>query len=409
MSPVNHSPIQADARADVEAVGRIAAVPSILEMVCKSTGMRFAAVARVTAESWTACAVRDELGFGLAAGGELPLKTTLCHEVRCGEQAIVIDHVSQDPAFRDHHTPRLYGFESYISVPIIRTNGEFFGTLCALDPLPAKVSDPGILGTFELFSQLISLQLDIEDRLQQSAAALLDQQETADLREQFIAVLGHDLRTPLSSVTAGVYALRKMSLTAQAESVVERIKRSGDRMAKLIDNILDFARGRLGGGIPVIKHPEPQLGHILTHVVDELAAINHDRQVRAHIDIRQSISCDSGRIAQLLSNLLNNALVHGAAEEPVSVEAHCVGDVFTLSVTNQGRVIPAETRERLFQPFSRGAGERRQEGLGLGLYIASQIALAHGGKLGVESGPGGTTFSLTMPTGDHLPPNALAG
>jgi signal transduction histidine kinase len=382
---------------DVEAIGRIAAVPSILQMVCRSTGMRFAAVARVTADTWTACAVRDEIDFGLRAGGDLPLKTTICDEIRCSGRAVSIDHVSADPVFATHHTPKLYGFESYISVPIVRTNGEFFGTLCALDPLPAKASDPKIIATFELFSQLISMQLDVADRIKESEAALLDEQQTAELREQFIAVLGHDLRTPLSSVAMGANALQKMPLNGQAVTIVERIKRSGDRMARLIDNILDFARGRLGGGIPILKKADPKLGQELTHVVEELAAIHPTRKVTAQIDIDTPVSCDTGRIAQLLSNLLSNALVHGAADEPVNVTGECRDGILTLKVTNRGEPIPPETRDRLFHPFTRGAGERRQEGLGLGLYIASQVAVAHGGTLSVESSPAATTFTLTMP------------
>jgi signal transduction histidine kinase len=386
---------------DVAAVGRIGAVPSILQMVCSMTGMRFATVARVTEDTWTACAVRDEIDFGLQAGGELPLKSTICDEIRACGKAIVIDHVSEDPHFRTHHTPRLYGFQSYISVPIVRTNGDFFGTLCALDPLPAKVSDPKVIATFELFSQLISLQLDVEERVEKSEAALLDEQQTAELRELFIAVLGHDLRTPLSSVAAGAQALHKMQLSGPATAILERIKRSSDRMARLIENILDFARGRLGGGIPVVKHPDAQLPQALVHVIAELAAIYPERKVDAKIHIDNPVSCDSGRLAQLLANLLSNALVHGAVDEPVTVVARRDGERFTLSVHNKGKPIPAETVERLFQPFARGAGgERRQQGLGLGLYIASQIAQAHGGTLSVESNPAGTTFTLSMPAGN---------
>jgi len=368
-------------------------------MVCTATGMRFAAVARVTEDTWTACAVRDEIDFGLKPGGELPLKTTICDEIRASGRAIIIDHVSADPHFRTHHTPRMYGFQSYISVPITRTNGEFFGTLCALDPLPAKVSDAKVIATFELFCQLISLQLDAEERLETSEAALFDEKQTAELREQFIAVLGHDMRTPLSSVMAGVHALQRLPLTTQAVAVVERMKRSGDRMARLIDNILDFARGRLGGGIPVFRQPEPHLGQTLAHVIAELAAIHPERRVEARIDIPKPVACDPGRIAQLLSNLLSNALVHGAVDQPVEVFARRDGDLFLLSVTNAGEPIPKETQQRLFHPFSRGSSATRQEGLGLGLYIAYQIAAAHNGTLNLESTPAGTTFTLSMPAG----------
>ncbi len=110
---------------EVEAVGAIPVVPSILQTLCESSGMGFAAVARVTDTKWLACAVHDQVGFGLKAGGELALQTTLCHEVRCENREIVIDHVAEDPQYRDHHTPRLYGLQSYISVPIVLGDGTF--------------------------------------------------------------------------------------------------------------------------------------------------------------------------------------------------------------------------------------------------------------------------------------------
>lgn len=385
-------------QADVEAIGRISAVPSILEMVCKSTGLRFAAIARVTESKWTACAVRDEIAFGLQPGGELDLKTTICLEVRGSGLPVVIDHVSRDPVFRDHHTPKLYGFQSYISAPIVRTNGEFFGTLCALDPLPVHLSDPRTLQTFQLFSQLISLQLDAEERFQQSERALLDQQETAELREQFIAVLGHDLRNPLFAVSAGAHVLSRMPLAADAKSLIERISRSADRMAKLVDNILDFARGRLGGGIPVVAVTDARLAESLTHVVAELTAVHPEQPVDLQLQLNAPVTCDASRIAQLFSNLLSNALTHGAPGQPVRVTARSDSEHFTLVVANKGTPISASTRENLFRPFSRPASDQRQEGLGLGLYIASQIARAHGGTLTVQSDEANTVFTLQIPS-----------
>src|SRR3712207_4683544 len=103
---------------DVRAIERIDAVPSILEVVCRTTGMGFAAVARVTDTRWTACAVRDEIAFGLKPGEDLALETTICNEIRESGEAVVIDQVSAEEAWAGHHTPALYGFESYISYPI---------------------------------------------------------------------------------------------------------------------------------------------------------------------------------------------------------------------------------------------------------------------------------------------------
>jgi GAF domain-containing protein len=141
---------------DLAAVAGIDAVGNILNVVCSLTGMGFAAVARVTDTTWTACAVRDEIGFGLPVGGELPLKTTLCDEIRDSRTPIVFDDAALDPLYRDHHTPATYGLRSYISFPIIRANGEMFGTLCAIDPNPHIVDTRETRSTFKLFAELIA-------------------------------------------------------------------------------------------------------------------------------------------------------------------------------------------------------------------------------------------------------------
>ena len=150
----------------------IAAVPRILEVVCRSTGMGFAAVARVTEERWVCCAVRDEIEFGLPLGGELEVRTTLCHEIRRSHEAVVIDSVAEDAVYCGHHTPAKYGFQSYISMPIIFADGTFFGTLCAIDPRPARLNTPHTVGMFKLFSELIATHLEAVDRLAASEARL---------------------------------------------------------------------------------------------------------------------------------------------------------------------------------------------------------------------------------------------
>jgi GAF domain-containing protein len=113
--------------ADLAAIAKIDAVPMILDVACQTTGLRFAAVARVTEDRWIACAVRDGIALGLEPGGELLVETTICNEVRGSGQLVVIDNVTEDMAFREHPTPKMYGFQSYISVPIHRPNGRFFG------------------------------------------------------------------------------------------------------------------------------------------------------------------------------------------------------------------------------------------------------------------------------------------
>jgi GAF domain-containing protein len=113
-------------QADVESVSRIGAVPTILNVVCRTTGMRFAAVARVTEDRWIACSVLDEIDFGLKPGGELKVESTICNEIRQSREPVVIDNVAEDQVWCQHNTPAMYGFQSYISVPIVLADGSFF-------------------------------------------------------------------------------------------------------------------------------------------------------------------------------------------------------------------------------------------------------------------------------------------
>jgi len=185
---------------DIASVAKIDAVPIILSMVKHVTGMRFAAVARVTDRRWVVCAVDDSIDFGLQPGGELVLESTICHEIRQKRQPVLFTHASEHPVYSLHHTPKTYQLESYASIPIVKANGEFFGTLCAIDTVPAHFDENAVLKTLTLFAQLIAMQLDLQQDLERSESALADATEAGRLREQFIAVLGHDLRTPLSAI-----------------------------------------------------------------------------------------------------------------------------------------------------------------------------------------------------------------
>jgi signal transduction histidine kinase len=383
---------------DIHLINRLPSVPTILEVVARTTGMRFTAVARVTDTTWTACAVRDLIEFGLKPGGELGLETTICNEIRQHHQPVVFGQASTHPIFATHATPKMYGFESYVSIPIFKSDGEFWGTLCAIDPLPAKLDDPNVIKTLELFAQLIASQLEAEERHELTGIALLDANETSKLRDQFIAVLGHDLRNPLQAITMGVEAMGAMSDPRSARMIAS-VKRSCARMSEMIHAILDFARGRLGAGIPVSLQWEPGLPAELNHVIVEIQVAHPDHQLDVTMSIAAPVYCDRRRLGQLLGNLLQNAIMHGSKDRPIRVSA--IGDrqSFALSVSNYGKRIDDQTMRRLFKPFTRSANPH--EGLGLGLYIASEIAKAHGGTLSVTSkDEDGTTFTFALKNSD---------
>ncbi|MFM2088267.1 MAG: hypothetical protein RLZZ237_3136 [Pseudomonadota bacterium] len=385
---------------DVALVQSIASVPKIMRVIADSTGLRFVCVARVTEHSWTSCALLDRLGFGLVPGDELLLSSTLCDTVRKQQESIIIDCVSVSADYQDHATPRQYGFESYFSVPLYWQDGQFFGTLCGLDPEPNALSAQKIRDSLHLYAELISLQLETEKRVILGEQALTAERETAELREQFIAVLGHDLRTPLSSMMNGAELIKFISPGDKASAIAERIVRSGKRIAHLVDDLMDFARGRLGGGIPLAMTNTADLGAQLRHAVAELESSHPGSIIRCKIELPFQLLCDADRLTQLLSNLLVNALTHGDRQQVIDVEAYCRDGALFITVSNHGAAIAPAILERLFQPFWRGdKATPVAAGLGLGLYIASQIAISHHGELSVESTPAHTVFTFRMEIG----------
>jgi GAF domain-containing protein len=128
-------------------------VRSLLAELCALTQMGFAALARVTEDRWIACQVVDKIGFGLDPGGELEVQTTICNDIRREGQRVIIDDVGLDGDWRNHPVPRLYGFQSYVSLPIYLDDGSFFGTLCAIDPKPRVISGKATVSAIEAFAR----------------------------------------------------------------------------------------------------------------------------------------------------------------------------------------------------------------------------------------------------------------
>lgn len=391
------SNLQEDFAGNLKVINAISAIPVILDVICRTTGMGYATVARVTEERWIACAVLDNINFGLGVGGELKVETTLCNEVNQYKKAIVVDNFAEDLQYANHHTPDMYGLQSYISIPIFLKDGQFFGTLCAIDPRPAKVNNPETINMFNLYAELIALHLDNFAQLETSEANLLEERKMAELREQFIAILGHDLRNPVAAVKNVAQLLQMGRLD---ENGIKRfagvLLNSSQRMIGLIDNLMDFAAGRLGSGIVI--HPKIEsLKEPLQHVIEELRLVFPDRVINVHIDLKADVFCDSKRISQLFSNLLSNALTHGDHDKPVIINITSDEERFVLKIENSGKTISKEKLKTIFQPFARGLANPEHEGLGLGLFISSEIARAHKGTLLAHSHEKTIEFTLLIP------------
>jgi len=220
--------------------------------------------------------------------------------------------------------------------------------------------------------------------------------EAARVQQQFIGILGHDLRNPLQAISMNSTLLQQQEeLSAGQSQVVRRIASSTERMSRMVNQLLDMARARLAGGIPVERKPETNLSEVVDAVVEELRAGHPEARLALEAPINVQGSWDPDRMAQVVSNLVANAILYG--DGSVEVRLRSADGFAFLEVQNRGRPIPAELLPRIFEPFRRGARETRAQGLGLGLFITERIVAAHGGKIDVRSGAEETKFSISLP------------
>jgi sigma-B regulation protein RsbU (phosphoserine phosphatase) len=301
--------------------------------------------------------------------------------------------------FETHLAPllRMQGFIEEIALELAPPRGTRLPVLVNAVERRDAAGVP-LLVAFTIFRAVDRRQYE-QELLRARAAALTDStalRETAALREQFIAVLGHDLRNPLAAISGGMNLLAKTPLNEKALTITALIEKSVGRMAGLIDNVMDFARARLGGGLSLQRRPT-FLEPLIRHAIEELQIAFPERSIGINLAVTEPIQCDPHRVSQVLSNLLANALTHGAAGAPVRVSAAIQSGELELAVRNTGEPIPPEALPRLFLPFTREDVRPSQEGLGLGLFISAEIAKAHGGTLSVQSFPAETCFTLRIP------------
>lgn len=391
--PASNGDAVDDLTADMELIRSLPVVRKMLDIALRNTGMGFAAVARVTEGRWLACEVLDRAQFGLSAGGELPIETTFCDEVRKKTCTVAFDDAITDPVYSQHKSPTLYGIRSYISVPIVLPDGTFFGTLCALDAEPHKVNNPEVIGTFELFAELIAQHVGAAKRLQNAESTLNAERELATQRERFIGVLGHDLRNSIAAMSSGLNILTRKGWTERTPDLLLEMRHSLNRISDMVEKTYDLARIKVGIGLSLKLDAERSLADTLEHIASEIR-LGADRAVDVALDLRHPVAVDHERIGQMVSNLLSNAITHGEAGAPVELRAATSDDALTISVANRGKRIPADVLPKLFRPYF-SASEK--SGLGLGLFIASRIAEAHGGTLTAESDDERTAFTFTMP------------
>lgn len=228
--------------------------------------------------------------------------------------------------------------------------------------------------------------------------ALSELTQRAQYEQRLIGIVSHDLRSPFGAIMLGADALADFELPVEAQQILKRVSRSAERAARLVNDLLDFAKARIGATIPI--NPQPtNLREIVEQVVDECQASAPGRVIRIGHEGDELGTWDADRIAQVITNLVGNALQHGTPGAPIVVESRITGDAAVLTVANEGPGIATDELARLFEPYHQGANATQRRGsMGLGLFIAREVIAAHGGSIEVESHLHATTrFTVRLP------------
>jgi signal transduction histidine kinase len=407
---------------DIERVKQLSIVPTILDVVCQTTGMGFAAIARVTQDRWIACSVRDDIQFGLVPGGELEVGTTICNEIRDSHQAVIIDHVEESDDFCNHPTPRMYGFQSYISFPIILKNGDFFGTLCAIDPKPALLNNPKIIGMFNLFSDLISFHLQQAELLERSTVALqnLNQKllDSVDENRQYRHISNHNLQEPLRKIRlfSGllVDATEKNDVD-KAKSIAFKIESSAQKLSIMIKDLSVFSEL----SEEELSFERVDLNEIIADVCRQLSSQVKARNATIRSEPLPLIKGIPLQLEHVFYHLLNNAIKFSKQTElpviAVSVKNlsksqlnHPIlsgngSDFVEIQIQDNGIGIERSQLEKIFDIFSQVPFNSVREGEGFGLAYCRKIIRNHSGIISAQSELGkGTTLSIILPLAKKL-------
>jgi signal transduction histidine kinase len=385
---------------DVSIIQGISIIPGLLNVICRTTKMGFAAVARVTEHHWIACSIQDEISFGLKPGDELELETTICNEIRQHRQPVIIDHVTEDVLYKGHHTPKQYGFQSYISIPIMKKDGSFFGTLCAIDPQPHKLNTQEIKDMFTLFADLISFHINaIED----NNSTLLEKNKELERMnnelQSFSYIASHDLQEPLRKIqTFSDRILEKENelLSVEGKDYFRRMQNAAKRMQALINDLLTYSRTSTDEKL----FKTTDLNEIINQVKADLKEeINHKNAV-IEVSGLIRLSVIPFQMAQLFQNLISNSLKFSFPDKAsyISITGSTEGKMFRILVKDNGIGFEDVYKDRIFEVFQRLHGKMEYNGTGIGLAIVKKIVENHKGTITATGTLGeGSVFEILIP------------
>ena len=328
--------------------------------------------------------------FGFDLAEDRRERSGFCSNAILQRTATIVPDALADERFTDNPAVVELGLRFYAGVPLINRENLVLGTLCVLDRVPRQIA-PEHLDALHVLARQVIAQLELR------RVTIV-----GELRERLLSTLSSDLRQPLQQILLTArQGLRPMGPGSPEQRDLTQIAISAERMTRVMRDALDFARTRLGNGLPLRPRPA-SLAVLCRRVVQEYALSYPSREIQLETSNDGSAMWDEERLTQALSNLVANALRYGAPARPVRVgcsgdEAECV-----VSVHNEGNPIPPSVIPRLFAPFCRSGPREETEppvtGLGLGLYVVRQVAAACGGSVEVESSPeSGTIFRMRLP------------
>ena len=411
---------------DIINIENISIVPNLLNVICQTTGMGFAAIARVTEDRWITCSVQDNVLFGLKPGDELKIKTTICDEIRQNPKPVIIDNVSEDKDYHDHHTPAMYKLQSYISVPIIRQDGSFFGTLCAIDPKPNSLKEFKVREMFNLFAELISFHLSAVEQTLASKKVLeekthllektqVEKNEAERLNsdfkkklieknlslekmnselEAFNYISSHDLQEPLRKIQLFTDTIEREevdNLSEKGKTAFHKIKTSAYRMQNLINDLLIYSKTKFDDR----KFEVKDLNNIARDVIEDLSDEFENKNVVFDIQELGKLSVIEFQFRQLLYNLISNSLKFASPDRNliITVSAEITNGqldklspltkYYKITISDNGIGFDQLYNERIFGLFQ-ALHTKPLKSTGIGLTIVKRIVENHNGFIKAE-------------------------
>ncbi|KUJ62783.1 hypothetical protein AR687_05135 [Flavobacteriaceae bacterium CRH] len=429
---------------DVINIQNISIVPKLLDVISQTTGMGFVAVARVTEDRWITCSVLDNVEFGLKPTDELQVKTTICDDIRKNYRPVIIDNVNEDDEFRNHHTPAMYHFQSYISMPIMRLDGSFFGTLCAIDPKPNNLKTFKVREMFSLFAELISFHINAIEKVVESKISLeqksnllakteIEKLEIEKIKlniekklieknislekmnnelEAFNYISSHDLQEPLRKIQLFTDIIERdeaKNLSEKGIMAFDKIRTSANRMQNLINDLLLYSKTKFDER----KFELKDLTSIANDVIEDLTIEVENKNVEFKIENLGTLHVIEFQFRQLLYNLISNSLKFSIPDKKliITITSKIINSAeldhllflpntkyCKITVADNGIGFDPSHNEKIFGLFQ-ALHTKPTKSTGIGLTIVKRIVENHKGFIKAEGVLNeGAKFDIFIPT-----------